>query len=161
METLDEKRPYHDSLDNAFGTYLWTISVSPVKGGYEYLQVKGLDIISNDALRMHITAFYEGDISVIKEENEVWSNNMQQMISYPYHLELFRTYYPSGHITGSDVFARPINDSALLLDEKFRNINVEIMANRKWNIFSLRDILSKTEQLVKDTYPEVARLNNG
>ena len=86
LEYLDSRRPYDEALDQAFGVYFLTVTTNPVMGGYEFLKSKGIDLISSDSLRRKISFIFDNEFSILKNENEVWSNNLQQNISYPYHV---------------------------------------------------------------------------
>jgi hypothetical protein len=145
-------------LDVAFGTYFWTISTNPIKVGYEHLKSKGIDLITNDSLRQSISLIFENDFSIIKKENEVWANNLQQNISYPYHVGHFIKYYPEGTKQGENEFAKPVDYDALLEDVKFKSINAEIISNRKWNLHSLQEIIVKIKVLMRQIDVEIKRL---
>ena len=58
-EQLLLETPTNDSLQYAFSKSLFNNSVAPNIGAYETLKAKGIDIISNDSLRMQIIDVYE------------------------------------------------------------------------------------------------------
>lgn len=89
LDYLDNKKLYDVSLGQAFGNYFWTISSHTITSGYEYLKSKGVDLITNDSLRKNISFIFENEFSILKNENEIWANNLQQNISYPYHVNHF------------------------------------------------------------------------
>ena len=148
LDYLDNRKPYHEELDKAFGVYFWTVSTNPVSGGYEFLKSKGVDLITNDSLRNRISFVFENEFSILKNENEVWSNNLQQTISYPNHIQRFRRYYPDRQQSNGIEFARPYNYDLLLEDETFKSINAEIVSNRMWNINSLNRLLMELRDLI-------------
>jgi len=160
LYSLDNNLPYDESLDKAFGTYFWTISSNPVTGGYEYLKSKGIDLISNDSLRQNISFIFENQFSILKEENKLWANNLQQNISYPYHVAHFRKYHPKGIDRGTDEYAKPFDYNALQKDDKFKSINAEIISNRRWNINSLEKIIVEIKELMTQIESEIRRNNN-
>tara|TARA_R110000772_G_scaffold268105_2_gene394147 strand:- start:347 stop:787 length:441 start_codon:yes stop_codon:yes gene_type:complete len=51
--------PYNKELDSAFATLPNWSSLYPILTAYKTLQIKGLDIISNEKLRMDIVNLYE------------------------------------------------------------------------------------------------------
>jgi hypothetical protein len=158
LDYLDNRRPYNDVLDKAFANYFWTISTNPIMGGYDYLKSKGVDLVTNDSLRKNISFVFENEFSILKNENDVWANNMQQNISYPYHVGLFRTYSYSINESTSNEGAKPFNYEALLDDNKFKSINSEIITNRKWNINSLQTTIVKVETLISQVDAEIEYL---
>lgn len=148
LEHFEERLPYDPAMDMAFGTYFWTISTNPVTGAYEHLKEKGLDLIESDTLRQSISFLFESEFTILKEENEFWSNSFQQNISYPYHVKHFRKYFPENNASNYE-YARPVNYSELREDPYFLNINTEIISNRSWNIRSLENLILKMEELKK------------
>ena len=160
LDYLDNRRPYNDVLDKAFANYFWTISTNPIMGGYDYLKSKGVDLVTNDSLRKNISFVFENEFSIVKNENDVWANNMQQNISYPYHVGLFRTYSYSINESTSIEGAKPFDYEALLDDNKFKSINSEIITNRKWNINSLQKIIVKVETLIAQVDAEIKYLSD-
>ncbi|WP_455169911.1 DUF6090 family protein [Aegicerativicinus sediminis] len=153
LDYLDNNKPYNPELDNAFGVYFWTITSNPVTGGYDFLKSKGIDLITNDSLRNKISFIFETEFSIIKNENEVWSNNLQQNISYPYHVEHFRKYVFNNN--NSIELAKPFDYDALLRDDKFKSINTEIISNRRWNINSLTNLVKEMDDLVAEIDKEL------
>ena len=85
---------------------------------------------------------------IIKEENQIWANNLQQNISYPYHVNHFRRYFLNDSISGDIEVAKPFNYKALINDDKFKSINAEIISNRNWNINSLKELSNKSIVIV-------------
>jgi hypothetical protein len=158
LDYLDNNKPYDEILDKAFGTYFWTVSSNPIRGGYNYLKSKGIEIITNDDLRNEISFVFENEFSILKEENEVWANNLQQNISYPYHVEHFRSYSPEGTDIAIYEYAKPFSYSALLNDDKFKSINSEIISNRRWNINSLQETTDHIKDLISRIKKEIILL---
>lgn len=148
LEYLDNRRPYDEGLDRAFGVYFWTVTTNPVTGGYEFLKSKGIDLISSDSLRKRISFIFDNEFSILKNENEVWSNNLQQNISYPYHVKHFRRYYAPEKDSVEAERARPFDYESLLVDNEFKSINSEIISNRKWNINSLQTLMRAIQELI-------------
>jgi len=148
LDYMNHKKPYDTLLDRAFGTYFWTISSNTVSAGYDYLKSKGIDLVTNDQLRSEISFIFESELLVLKNENEVWANNLQQNISYPYHVKHFIKYYPEDGASSDFEFARPFDYDLLLEDNYFKSINAEIISNRKWNINSIQNIIAKIQRLI-------------
>ncbi len=142
LDYLDNKKLYNDSLDVAFGTYMWTISSNPVTVGYDYLKSKGIELITNSSLRKEISFVFEHEFSILKEENEVWVNNLQQNITYPYYVNHFRKYFPEESDFNSVDYAKPFDYEALLEDDIFKSHNAEIISNRRWNINTFQNLIN-------------------
>lgn len=159
LDYLDNKRPFDNELLKPFGDYFWTVSSNPISGGYTYLKSKGIDLISNDSLRKNLSVLFEVDYLIIKEENQIWANNLQQNISYPYHVNHFRRYFLHDSISGDIEVAKPFNYNALINDDKFKSINTEIISNRNWNINSLKDLINKSIIIVNQIEEELKILS--
>jgi hypothetical protein len=157
LDYLDNKKPYDNNLLEPFGKYFWTISSNPITSGYTYLKSKGIDLISNDSLRNNLSQLFENEFPIIKDENEVWANNLQQNISYPYHVNHFRRYFLQDSISGDIEVAKPFNYNVLINDEKFKSINAEIISNRNWNIKSLQDLIIISEDITKQIEKELEK----
>lgn len=155
LDYLDNKKPYDDNLLKPFSTYFWTVSSNPISGGYTYLKSKGIDLITNDSLRKNLSVLFEKEFLIIKEENQVWANNLQQNISYPYHVSRFRRYFLHDSISGDLEVTKPFNYNDLINDDKFKSINAEIISNRNWNIKSLQDLIKKSEVVVYEIEEEL------
>ncbi|MGA9240301.1 DUF6090 family protein [Robiginitalea sp.] len=148
LDYLDHRKPYNKELESAFGVYFWTVTTNPVTGGYEFLKSKGIDLITDDSLRNRISFIFENEFLILKNENEVWSNNLQQNISYPYHVKHFRRYFATDSNNVELELAKPFDYISLLEDEEFKSINTEIISNRKWNINSLQKLIGEIEGLI-------------
>jgi hypothetical protein len=155
LDYLDHRKPYNKELESAFGVYFWTVTTNPVTGGYEFLKSKGVDLISNDSLRNRISYVFENEFSILKNENEVWSNNLQQNISYPYHVRHFRRYFATDSNDVELELAKPFDYNSLFEDEEFKSINTEIISNRKWNINSLQKLIREIEELITEINTEL------
>ncbi len=71
IDYLENKKVYHDSLDNIFPALVMTPHFNPNNSGYELLQSKGVEIILNDTLRRTITELYESTYDYyLKYESE-------------------------------------------------------------------------------------------
>jgi len=160
LDYLDNKKPYDDNLLKPFSAYFWTVSSNPISGGYTYLKSKGIDLITNKSLRKNLSVLFENQFLIIKEENQVWANNLQQNISYPYHVNHFRRYFIHDSILGDIEVTKPLNYNGLINDDKFKSINAEIISNRTWNINSLQELIMKSEVIVNEIEEELEVLHD-
>ena len=157
LDYIDKRKPYIPELNKAFGEYFWTITTNPITSGYEHLKSKGLDLITNNLLREEISYIYDIEYSVLKQENEVWSNNLQQSVSYQYHVNLFRSLNAADE---TKFGAIPFDYEGLFDDNKFKSINAEIIANRRWNIGSLNSMIDKMKKLIQNISIEIEQLSS-
>lgn len=158
LDHFSNYKPYSKEIDKALGVYFWTILSHPVTGAYDNLKSKGLELISNDSLRNKISFMFENEFTDIKNANELWANNLQQSISYPYHVNHFIRYFPKDKDSLNNEYAKPIDYNKLIADKTFQSINAEIIANRRWNINSLKDLAAKIQSLINEIDHEITRL---
>ncbi|MFY0606104.1 MAG: hypothetical protein JXR10_05275 [Cyclobacteriaceae bacterium] len=77
------KNLYTDSLGSF--TYGYEISphFNPIDGGYQLLKAKGIDLITNDSLRLEINTYYEQSIPYyLKYESERIQTTINDFISF-------------------------------------------------------------------------------
>ncbi len=68
LDHLDQDRPYHDSLAYYFSwVAVGGANFDPVKSGYQLLISKGVQLISNDSLRIEISTLYERDYAWLRD----------------------------------------------------------------------------------------------
>lgn len=158
LDYINNNNPYSSELDHAFGVYFWTLSSNPVTAGYEYLKSKGIELITNDSLRNKISFMFENEFAIIKNENELWANNLQQNITYPYHVNHFIKYFPKDTDSLGIEYAKPVDYNLLIADKTFESINTEIISNRRWNIKSLEDLVIRINTLIDQINAELERL---
>ena len=107
--------PYADSLDAYFGAVYvggsaGILNVAP----YEALRGRGLQLITNDALRLQIIEVYENTYAAIRRQEEMNSGVMFDVLR-PYYLAHF-----SGLRFGEN--ATPIDFETLRRDQQFLSI---------------------------------------
>jgi hypothetical protein len=158
LDHFSNKKPYTNELDTAFGIYFWTILSHPVTGAYENLKSKGLEFISNDSLRNNITFMFENEFPEIKNGNELWANNLQISISYPYHVKRFIRYFPKDKDSLNQEYAKPIDYDMLVADKTFQSINAELISNRRFNINSLKALVQRIQVLITEIDLELNKL---
>lgn len=158
LDYLDNKRPYNEELDIAFGTYYWTFFTTPITVGYEYLRQNGFNLISNNELRKSISNLVDVKISGIKQNNERWSEHLESYITKPYHVKYFRKYFPEVTNDEGDEYAKPIDYKDLLSNEQFKNINAEIISTRRWSINSLETLQKELKELIEQIQVEIKHL---
>ncbi len=78
-----------ETFTDSLGTFVYLMELNPhfnpIKGGYQLLQSKGIDLISNDSLRSSINRYYEQSIPYYeKYGNERLGVVLQEFISFNY-----------------------------------------------------------------------------
>ena len=115
---LDDRRPYHDSLDSYFNKAFYSPDIVISTSGFESIKSKGFQIVNNETLRKTIRELFE-----VKYDN---------MINETVRLE--DQFWPSSvlplkhkHFRISEGRSTPVDYPKLLDDESFKNM----MSDRK------------------------------
>jgi hypothetical protein len=107
-------RAYEDSMASDFGIVLGIWPIHFNRGPYEVLKGRGLDLISNDAIRLRIVRVYDQTYAEYQGSQEDDRNVVFEVVR-PYYLKAFREI----RIRES---ATPLKYDELLRDSFFRNV---------------------------------------
>jgi hypothetical protein len=111
---LRDRSPYADSLDVLFGS-MYGFRLSQVNTApYEALKARGLDLVSDDSLRMAIIRVYETGAAEIRRADEIVTNVSFDVLR-PYYLARFRDIQFLEHAT-------PLDYVAVAQDPYFHNL---------------------------------------
>ena len=112
MNAFDTNTPYHDSFDAYFGTMSNHSNFLPNLGSYETLKSKGIELISNDSLRLKLAGYYEQDIKYALAFEDINES------VYPRTVEMYYEHFVDWKLTES---AKPRNFTDLRSNERFRS----------------------------------------
>ena len=134
---LENKLPYHDSLNQHFGSIIRYGHFPPNISGYELLKSKGLEVISNTELRRDITTLYERYYAYIHTlEEERYRYNYSVVINQ------LQTKFRDNKILES---CTPINYESLVEDREFMEI---LNLTYSINSYVVNNDYTKTRDLV-------------
>ena len=146
--------PTNDSLQYAFRSSLFNNSVAPNIAAYETLKAKGIDLISNDSLRMQIIDVYE--ISYKYYQDTAKDMFLSESFIQEYCATLFNnldTYQHDGKMT-----MVPNNYEALQKDTLYHTIINTRLAQVRWALMALDYDIRNVEKLDKSIMAEINRL---
>lgn len=139
-----------DSLEVFYallGTY---VDYMPRSGPYEVLKSRGLDIISNDSIRLKISSLYDYEyiqiINIEKIANNIINSYNQYLIKH------FKEYNFAR-------YASPIDIDELMSDNEFDNLLSLNLTSRKISLRTYSDLISKMESLKDEIEEEIRRLD--
>ncbi len=159
LEYLDKRKPYDPALDQCFGCYFWSSTVQLTTSAYDELKVRGLELITNDELRRELTEMFDAKFDVLKSEVEVWDSELLSSTIYPMHVKLFRKYYPESWQVFQDEYARPVDYTALLSNEPYKNLLSEIISLRNYSIYINESLEKDLQHLIGSIDDELRHLN--
>ena len=111
---LDTGAPPNDSTDARFGAVIRFWDVPLNRSVYEALKIKGLNLVSDDSLRLRIVALYD-QVYVNFDHAQADDRDFVVTVVRPYYLSNFR------QIRFGDT-ATPLNYDRVLRDRYFRNL---------------------------------------
>ncbi len=83
LKHLDERTPFHDSLQLHYGNLIYSTTQRRNMSAYDHLKAKGIDLIQNDSLRRNITAVYSERYYYIEKIELEYDNSFQQSEMIP------------------------------------------------------------------------------
>ncbi len=110
---LDNRRPYHDSLDVYFASAFFSPDIVLSASGFESIKTKGFEIVENETLRKSIIDLFDVTYAnllseTVRLEDQFWASSVLPLIH-----EYFRY---------TDAGAKPMDYESLLKSEKFKNM---------------------------------------
>jgi len=151
LNHLDNRRPYHDSLDVYFNKALFSPDIVLSTSGFESIKLKGFQVVSKDTLRKSIRDLFE-----VRYDN---------MLSETVRLE--DQFWPSSvlplkhkHFRISEGRSKPVDYKKLLDDESFKNMISDRMHFRKLAYKHKSESLIQTEFLMRQIEIELKEKNN-
>ena len=139
LEVLSTNTPYSDSLDVHFGRMSNHSNFFPNISAYETLKSKGLDLISNDVLKIQIADYYEHDIKLafaFEKTNES---------IYPIAVEMYYENFDSWKFLNS---AKPRDFESLQKTPKFQSYLYSTASIREMEINMFQRLLGDCSSLI-------------
>lgn len=151
IEQLPLETPTSDSLQYAFQKSLFNNEVLPNTAAYETLKAKGIDLISNDSLRMLIIDVYENNYKYFQDtaQNLFLSESFIQ----EYCATLFNNL---DHFSNENTMV-PNNYVALQKDTLYNTIINTRLSQVTYSLMSLTMDIEIVQQLDKTIMTEIKR----
>ncbi len=159
LDFLKNDRPYEDSLKYHFPNQQKTFVAIRNTAAYETLKSRGLDIISNDSLRIQITKTYDFDYETLEKLEESFYPAQAFQHFFPFFKKHFKNYN-AGIQKGTHYkrTAEPKDYESLKTNEEY----LIILENDKlWRYFILNqydEIMPRIEKLIQEIDLEIKRL---
>ena len=157
---FNERRKLNDSLV----MYLAGIRNSGIfnssNTAYKYIQSEGMNILSNDNLRTHLTIMYERHFRNI-DVRSIGEENLQNNVLEPFMRKHFK---PVAANIIDDIYVKPIvapiHIEALYENFEFQSILLEHSSYLKIRIHWLEEALSELDTLIKEVESEIVLLES-
>ena len=147
---INEDLPYEQKLDTAFGNLdLWSMSYIPFVA-YESLKNKGIDLISNDSLKNHITKFYEFNMQILMDDVGKWEWSFNQSTTQ----RMMINYVRRDDELNSPI-AKPNNFEDLKTNVEFNNFINVLMHIRNDHVKTLLRVKARAEELFQHINSEI------
>lgn len=139
LNHLEEAIPLNDTLKKHYGNLIYSTTQRRNMAAYDHLRSRGIDLISNDSLRTHITAVYSERYYFIEKMELEYDNPYQLNTIIPELNE--KIILTIGKQTG-----HPINMESLISDDSFKGalrMNIKIREYMKQRYNGLKNDLKK------------------
>ena len=147
---IKDDLPYNEELDTSFGRLTFWSSSYIINTAYSSLQSKGLDLISNEALKTAIVNMYEIEFVVITQDYEGSEIELMANVVTPFFAKHMRRLHEE-----SLMLSRPNDFESLKQNEEFKNILSMIIRQRKRGFEFFRVIMNSMDKLISDIDAEL------
>ncbi len=136
IEHFKLKRPFNDSIGAFIHVFEMSPHFSPTRSGYNLLESKGIDLISDDSLRIQITDFYERRIPYYFTYSEERFQMVETLIT-PYLTKHFylEKYHKWPHRKRVPMnYESMLNDPGLISLFQISSYHASVMSRRSRNL---------------------------
>ena len=138
-EALENRTPYHDSLQQHFGKVSLTPLFLPTKSAYDNLQNgSGTQLISNDSLRKGLQKLYDVGYVLMIKVADLDQETSKQEIAKMYQKVM--SEYASG------VYALPVDYNSLFENQEFKNMITQQMNERDNHFIPLAEAIIQNQR---------------
>ena len=159
LDYLENRKPYTEDLDNYFGSYYFSSLPVFATSAYEQLKTRGLELISNKAIRTALSEIFEVQFNQIRITREMWNVPFITSAVYPIQFKLFKKHFTNYQEGGED-YAKPINYEALFENEEFKSVLLENKSHKMYKNYVKKQLIEKINELLVDIDLELDKLNN-
>lgn len=145
---LENKLPYHDSLNQHFWKANWWWQLNLRHTAFENAKSYGLHFIKGDSLRSLLTHVYENDVEYMDDQDGRFALYQYNVVE-PYIINLFES-------TNLHSEMIPLDYNMLRIDQKYRTILKTNIGNRKFfESYVVSQILPKLQELDQRILEEI------
>ena len=138
-KALSEGLPYHDSLKFYFGDALNTTRFGHRPGPYETLKTKGVDLVTNDSLRLKLSEYYDRAVGYQFDLQDLSLESFAQAKERQF--ELFKGFHVYRGL-------EPVDYNALCTNQYYRSWLDYTAGLRSWEGNRFRSLKERNEQLL-------------
>jgi hypothetical protein len=151
LDHLDSDQPYHDSLASHFAWLPMAANFDAVNSGYQLWLSEGVNIITNDSLRLEISIIYEKHYKWLRGflKDRQYNNNQ------PLLLYMMTKFMSFEHLIRTE----PIDYEALKKDHQFKVLVQQNASTIKITLSNNLSIMEDVNDLINDLQLEIAELN--
>lgn len=137
--------PYNNELDSSFGRLTFWSSPYIINTAYISLQTKGLELISNEALKNDIVNMHEIEFITILQDYEASETELMSNIVSPFFAKHMRRLHEE-----SLFLSRPNDFENLKQNEEFKNILSMVIRQRKRGFQFYKEIMNSLKKLIQN-----------
>jgi hypothetical protein len=150
LDHLNNDLPYHDSLAQHFAWLPMAANFDAINSGYDLWLSTGVNIITNDAIRMKISKIYGKDYKWLRDFLKDRQNNNNQ----PLFLDMMKKFKYYKHLN----MGVPSDYEALKKDDDFKVLVQQNGYMIETTLKFYKRIMDDCERLIQDLQLELDRL---
>lgn len=156
IQHLTYDLPFHDSLiQHFYGFPNWT-GIKIASSGYETLKSKGLDLISNDSLRMNIITFFDITFHGLVRDTETIPEGYRHHLINPELIKHFSIQF--GALGDATTGRYPVDYDNLIKDQRFENMVREVFDNKLWQQHVKKEAMKELLKIIEGISKELDRI---
>jgi hypothetical protein len=159
LKSLNEHSAYSDTMDQYFGNLLYTTRSVMNYSAYETLKSRGLEIISNDSLRMMITQLYSFSYHNVIDFEKQDDHALQYAVVIPAVIDRM-VIDPSVDKRMALSSGRPKDFTALKTDDLFKNAVLMNLDLRVYMLSNYAELAEKVAACREQIRIELEHLEN-
>ena len=157
---FNEKRKLDDSLVMYLVGFRYFSIFNSANTAYKYIQSEGMNIISNDSLRVNVTTMYEKELRNI-ELRSIGEEKLQSNVLEPFIRKHFKPIaWDTHNVNYVKAQIQPIDIEVLYENFEFQNIllehNAYLQVRNKW----LKGTIILLDDLINDVQNEIEQLEH-
>ncbi len=150
LDHLNKNLPYNDSLAHHFAWLPMAANFEPVTTGYQLLLSEGVNILSNDSIRQHISTIYAAEYEWLSDflRDRQYLNNQPL---FDHMMKKFKTFEIMNR-------AVPRNYEELKVDDDFKVLVQQNAYVIKATLGMYNSIVEDSKRLIDDLESEIEKL---
>ena len=161
LDYFKNRKPVDDSLKKAFENINMDGIFNIANTAYKYIESQGIDILTNDSLRIRTTEMYERYLrNIHTRETKNWNIVDTELLPFMNEYFISSSTIDKNASYSIETINMPKDIESLRQNSSFNNVLIRLQSWLKLRIHWQRDTLTKLELLILDLEYEINKLSN-